>query len=118
MGKRPPGPGQGNRVKQGSGMPAGGEGWGGEANAGKASGKARLKPGAHTAAAIEAKESRAAEMRDVLHAIALRGEAEANRLNAAFKLHTLLEPMPKQEIEATGSGLVINVVKRADKSAP
>lgn len=30
-GKRPPGPGRGHKVKQGSGMPASGEGWGGPA---------------------------------------------------------------------------------------
>lgn len=30
-GKRPPGPGRGHRVKQGSGIPAGGAGWGGPA---------------------------------------------------------------------------------------
>lgn len=113
MGKRPAGPGRGHKIKQGSGVPAGGDGWGGEAKGGGPAGKARLIPG-QTRAKRAVTDKRADEMKAVLHKIALDGEHEANRVNAAFKLHTLIVPMPKQEIEATGSGLVINVVKRGD----
>ena len=82
----------GTRPK-GSGIPASGAGWGGDA---KGAGKPAdaLPPGSHTMSAKAAKDARAAEMEQVLYEIALSGEHESNRVNAAYKLKTLLDGLP------------------------
>ncbi len=112
---RPGGPGRGHKRKTGNGP-----GWGGPAKGAGSTRKALpligdeapQPPPEAKSAGRKRSLDRAEEMRAVLYSIAREGEHEANRLNAAFKLHTLLEPMPKQAIEHSGEGLTINVVQR------
>lgn len=76
-----------------------GAGWGGPAKGARAS---RIKPGdpdgirtMRNDPAVKArKAARAAEMEDVLYGIALRGEQEMARINAATRLHAIYEGMP------------------------
>lgn len=97
----------GTRPK-GSGIPARGPGWGGEAKGASAS---RIKPG--DPQGIQAmsndpdikarRKARAADMEDVLYRIATAGEHEANMVSAAVKLHAIIEGAPTQRQEHTGA---------------
>jgi hypothetical protein len=87
--------------------PKGGKGWGGEA---KGASTSRITADAH-GEAIRAlrwdkdnaaqKEQVAAQMRHVLYDVALNGDAETARINAADKLLDRIEGKPKQHLEHT-----------------
>lgn len=100
-----------------------GAGYGGPANGASTSRLApagdpesdRIRAMVHDAGVIAHKEAVAEQMRRVLLDVALAGEAETARINAADKLLDRLEgkALAKQQISGEdGAALVINVVKR------
>lgn len=99
MPRTPRNPGSGKPPHNGKArnQPATGLGWGGEAKgAGKRVDLAEVRPLRWDPANREQKEQVAAEMRGVLYHVALQGEAEQSRINAADKLLDRIEGKPVQ----------------------
>ena len=91
---------------------AGGPGWGGPA---KGASISRIRPGdpdgiqamSHDADVKARRAARAADMEDVLHEIAVTSIApqfDATRVNAAAKLHAIIEGSPMQRQDVTSKG--------------
>jgi hypothetical protein len=96
---------------KGSGIPAKGAGWGGPA---KGASTSRIKPGdpdgirplRWDADNIAAKEEVAAQMRGVLHQVALAGENEHARIAAAGRLLDHIEDRKTKITATAGNGVV------------
>ena len=98
--KRPAGPGRGHKVKQGNGfvnkpatgLPAMGEGWGGDA-----SGTEGWKQGeVHAPLRTPERDKARAEMMDTIYTVAMTSESEALRMMAADKVLDRLIGKPMQ----------------------
>lgn len=107
-GKRPPGPGRGRRVKQGSGVPAGGQIYG-AGTGGKARGKARLIPGGRTRASIASKAERAEALIENLETLAFGAEHEMTRVAASKAALERLVPDANAKLEAETRGRISRV---------
>ena len=107
---------------KGSGIPAKGKGWGGQARGASAS---RIKPGdpdgiaarAHDPAVIADKAVAAEQMRNVLYGIALTGENDHARIAAADKLLDRLDGKAVQRQDVTSGGERIGYVIAAPAEA-
>jgi len=120
MPRTPKRPGSGKPPHNGKarGQPATGMGWGGEAKgAGKRVPLDEVRPLRWDPANQERKEEIAAEMRGVLYHVALQGEAEQSRINAADKLLDRIEGKPVQRQDVTSKGERMGYVMTAPAEA-
>lgn len=129
--KRPAGPGRGKKIKQGSGIPASGAGWGGPA---KGAGTttpinehpdsfAALPPGERKAKLVD--KAAAAERALVIYESIMENEAEmaSNRISAANALLNRIEGMPvarsitgtMDDLERMSDADLIAELERANK---
>lgn len=115
---RNPGAGKPPHNGKARGQPATGMGWGGEAKgAGKRVPLDEVRPLRWDPANREHKEEIAAEMRGVLYHVALQGEAEQSRINAADKLLDRIEGKPVQRQDVTSKGERMGYVMTAPAEA-